>query len=345
MEFIQEKRILVADTSAGVRAGIASVLRDLGAKSSNMVLAHNFDVAVTEIKRFKPHVLICDYHMDDRCGLELFDFLKGDDSRAKNSLTMLVSADSDQSALAEAADEDIDSFILKPFTLAKFKNEVIKIATEKITPSEYQSAILEGKELLKRLETVQALTQFMNAIEKFKKPTLAHYYVGHCLNLLERHDEAEKSFRAGLDLSENHYLCMYGLCELLKFKKRYAEAYTLAQQIVNIFPVSASKLECTVELAIHNEKYEEISKLFEIYESMNFKSPELMRYMESALMVCGIFFLRQWQIGHAMAFFRKVITVSNRQQITLDKMVAELQKSGYTQEADEILSEFQKRNS
>src|SRR5256885_1462053 len=70
-KFLKGKKILIADSSAAARSGLFSVLRDLGADPSQLVLSNAFIQAQQQITELRPNIVIAEYELGRRCGLEL----------------------------------------------------------------------------------------------------------------------------------------------------------------------------------------------------------------------------------------------------------------------------------
>ena len=174
--FLSEKKVLIADTSVAVRSGLAKIMKDLGVKNSNILLAQNYATALDEMTRNKPQVVVTDYNLGSHCGLKLLQVQKQNSKDPTQSLFFLITANSVETTVAEAAEEDVDSFILKPFTLSFFRDRFQQAAMAKIRPTGYQKSLTEGKGLLTVKNYDKAVEVFTKAMSLFSKPTLALFY-------------------------------------------------------------------------------------------------------------------------------------------------------------------------
>src|SRR4051812_20395811 len=104
--YIQKRKIVIADVSSGARTGLAKSLVDLGAKMNNITLATSYENAVSAINEKKPDVVICDYQLGPRCGLDLLADQRKVRPESKECLFVLVTGNTSQSAVAQAAEED-----------------------------------------------------------------------------------------------------------------------------------------------------------------------------------------------------------------------------------------------
>ena len=142
----------------------------------------------------------------------------------------MVTANSTESAVAEAAEEDVDSYILKPFTTEKLKIYVLRAAERKFRPDPYRKTIQDGKALLKSGDPGRAADLFTRAAGLHQKPALAHYYHGQAKVKQIQYDPAEKSYRTGLTFNQLHYRCLTGLFDLLDMIGKHQAAYEIVDR-------------------------------------------------------------------------------------------------------------------
>src|SRR6185437_10048139 len=148
-QFLNENRILIADTSSASRVRLAATLVELGVRSSNLILTGNYEEAETQLRTIqpKPRLVLCDYMLGKQSGLDLLQTARSSNS-GEDAVFVLVTGNTSQSAVARAAEEDVDSFILKPYTLETLKSGLVNAVIAKIFPTEYVKAIRQGKDLL-----------------------------------------------------------------------------------------------------------------------------------------------------------------------------------------------------
>ncbi|MGZ3709582.1 MAG: response regulator, partial [Bdellovibrionota bacterium] len=115
-KFLAVNSVVIADSSSTSRSYLANLLVKMGAKTSSIGLASSFEDALEEIARVKPKIIICDYDLEKRCGLDLLQEQRKQNPDAKDRLFILVTGNSSQTAVARAAEEDVDTYIIKPFT-------------------------------------------------------------------------------------------------------------------------------------------------------------------------------------------------------------------------------------
>src|SRR5690349_6009690 len=115
-KYLEGRKILIADTSASARSGLYRVLTDLGAKPHQITLVNSFKQAGEQIAQIKPHLVIAEYDLGRRCGLDLLQNQRSQKpEETKQMIIVVVTSNTSQSAVARAAEEDIDAYLIKPF--------------------------------------------------------------------------------------------------------------------------------------------------------------------------------------------------------------------------------------
>jgi PleD family two-component response regulator len=70
-DFFISQKILICDGSQSIMNTIAKLLNELGAERSNIFATLTFSKAVSYLNEAKPSIVITEYNLRDRYGLEL----------------------------------------------------------------------------------------------------------------------------------------------------------------------------------------------------------------------------------------------------------------------------------
>ena len=338
--YISTRKILIADGSAVSRTALGKQLIVMGAKPSDIVLVPNFTLAESEIERIKPEIVICDYDLGKRCGLDLLQKQRLQRPESKSSLFILVTGNSSQSAVAKAAEEDVDTFILKPFTAEVLRNSIMKVALAKIKPSEYFQEIEKGKEQLVAGNFDQAATHFEAATKLDSAPSLACFYLGQANLIKQSLENAQGYYNKGLEYNKIHYKCMVGLYEVLSAKQRFAEAYDIVKRINRYFPANPQRLSAVLRLAIMTKSYDDVEEYYRIFMGIDERNDEIIKYVCAALVVCGKYYLQRKLGSRALELFQKAAQTGVKRTKILKEIILTLVEFGMVKEADEFLKRF-----
>lgn len=345
-KFLADAPVLVVDPSSVSRATIAKTLVNLGAQVSKLSLALDYAQAEVEINQKAPRVIVADYELGKRCGLELLQH-----SRAKRlpklsdagqtTLFFLVTGNSSQGAVARAAEEDVDAYIIKPFSPDALKVSILRAGLARINPSTYLLEIERGKKLLlEEGKPDEALAVFNSAKKLDPAPSLACFYAGQAELLKQAISGAQGEYEEGLDFQKIHYKCMVGLYEVLNSQKKFGEAYDVIKRISRYFPANPQRLNAVLRLAIVTQSYEDVERYYQLFTEMEQRNEEMIRYVCAALVVCGKHYLQKGLQTRAFDLFTKAsITAAGSTKI-LRQIVEVLVEQKLAARADDFLKRF-----
>lgn len=339
-KYIADKRILIADESAVARTSIASMMGQMGAKTALMVLCSNLRDAEQEIERFKPNLVMCDYDLSGGAGLELLQAQRAQNPDSNTRVFVLITGNTSQTAVARAAEEDVDTYILKPFTPATLRAQIIKAVLSKSHPDDYTKTIQEGKKLLQAGQIDDAMKEFESARGMSAAPSLACFYLGQGNLMKDSVPVAEGSYQEGLGFNKIHYKCLVGLYDILYSQKRYTEAYEIVKKISQYFPANPQRLTAVLRLAIMTKSYEDVERYYQVFTKIEGRTEETIKYICAALVVCGKYYLATSHMTRALELFQKAaITAGGRVKI-LQEIVLALSNEGLAKEATEYMKRF-----
>ena len=338
-KFLATKRVLIADPNGPSRAGVAKLLISLGVKTQNVSMVPDFDSARSDIRDSKPEIVITEYLFHNGNGLDLTKELEK--VRKQNEkIFMLVTANSSQSLVAQAAEEDIDSFILKPYTVKYFTDTLIKAMDEKTKPPHYIKTIEFGKNYIAEGKNKEALEIFNEAIHMDAKPSLAFYYKARAENGLSKLEDAENSYKNGLKHNEIHYKCLSGLYDLLINNKDYNQAYSVAKKTASVFPASPARLSQVLSLAVKTNHMEDIEEFYDMFKNIETRNDDLVRYVTAALIVSAKHFFTEKDSDKALRVLRKATISAAGRTNFLKEIAAILSEQNRMTELEDIMKRF-----
>lgn len=314
--FLAGSDVMIVDSNSGARVSLAASLVSLGAARNRMSLVGSMEEARAEIRRVKPRMIFCDFLVGAQSGLDLIQEQKREyGDKAKESFFVLVTGNASQSVVARAAEEDVDSFVIKPYTLGTFRKCITDALDAKLNPTDYIKVIEQGKGQLASGALVEAIETFERAKKLDSKPTLACFYLGQANLMRQALDDAGEDYRQGLKYNKIHYKCLTGLYDLMMKQKRYEAAYDIVKRLAQYFPANPNRLAGVLRLAIMTSNYEDIEGYYRIFTQLDSRNDELIRYICSALAVTGKYYLGRKTRSRALELFEKVaVTCAGRIQ-------------------------------
>jgi len=338
--FVANRKILIADEHGSARAGLARTLSDMGAKTSNLSLASSISAAEEEINRVKPHIVICDYDLGRGAGLTLLQMQRKNRPESKDSLFVLVTGNTSQSAVAQAAEEDVDTYIIKPYTIESLRRSIMTAAMAKIQPDQYLVTIDKGKEQLAKGQIEEATLTFTGAMTLNPKPALACFYLGQANLIKNALDPAQGSYSAGLSYNKIHYKCLIGLYELLMKRNMHQEAYDVVKKISQYFPANPQRMAAILRLAIVTKSYDDIEAFYQTFTNLEVRTEETIRYVCAALVVCGKYYLQTNFKSRALSLFQKAAVTGTGRPKILREIITILATEKLAKDASDFFKRF-----
>lgn len=322
-KFVQSTHTLVADPNGSSRARLGYTLSELGAKQNAVSFASTYEEAMEIIAEKKPRLILCEFTLGPHSGLDLLIEQRKLHPELKECVFVLITGNTSQSAVAAAAEEDVDTFIIKPYTQDSLKRTLSNAAVAKIYPSEYIRMIEKGKSELFGGALDQALTTFTYAMTLNPKPALACFYKGQAEEVKAALDSATKDFKKGLTFNKIHYKCLIGLYELMMKRKEYKEAYNVVKRVAQYFPANPRRLASVLRLAIMTESYEDVEAYYRIFTMIESRNDELVKYICSALIVTSRYYFMNKVNSRALELLDKA-AVSAAGKTTFLRYIIEL---------------------
>jgi CheY-like chemotaxis protein len=339
-DFLINNEILVVDKSSASRRRLTKSLVDMGGKRQLIHSVAHFSEAVEIIKDSKPKLVLSDYTVNGGSGFDLFKEYRAIHPDEKKSTLVLITSNISQSAVAKAAEEDVDSFIIKPYTVQSLEKSMINAVISKLYPSPYIQKIEEGKELLFAKSFEQALQTFEEAIPLHKKPSLAHFYHGQAKYLLQDLDEASDDYHKGLAINNIHYKCQIGLYELFMQEEKFYRAYEVVKNIAKYFPANPDRLKEVVRLAVQTQNYQDMEDYYGIFVELDERTEDVVNFVCSGMYILGKYALQQGDEAKGKRVFEKVAISCAGMTKFLRAMIVELVNCGINEDAEKIMSRF-----
>lgn len=324
-KYLNSQGALVVEPSNAFFSVIQNCLVSYGMDSKKIIMANTYKDAVAMLKDEKPRILITEYMIGKNFGLSLID-LHDEMYDSFSRIAIMVTKESSDNAVAEAAEEQLDAFVVKPFSGADFQKRFIEVVKRKMYPSKYLNRIREGKEKIKAKNFPDAIAIFQEAKAMNPTPTLACYYLGECYLSQNELTLARKEFSEGRKHNSLHYKCLTGEFDCLMQEKRYKEAYNLVELIRKHYPVTSVRLGKFFIAAVYTEHFEDMMVLYEMYTNLDFRPNELVGLVSIALITAGRFNIRTKDMGTAFKYFELAANVTGRKVETLEKVIEEYLK-------------------
>ena len=339
-DFLNKNEILIVDKSSASRRRLAKTISELGAKMINIQMSSNFEEAQKLCRDRKPKLVLSDYSIVGGSGFDLFELYRKEVEDAGKATLVLVTSNSSQSAVAKAAEEDVDAFIIKPYTVETLSAGIINAYINKNFPSKYIQLVEDGKVELFSGDYEKSIEIFTAATKLSKSPSLAMFYIGQAKNLMKEVQSAEGKFKEGLEFNHIHYKCQIGLFDLYSKQEKFEEAYDVVKNIAKYFPANPDRLQTIVRLAVMTENYADMEYYYEIFTALDMRSDETIKYICAGLYVAGKYLFNIGDSTKGLDYYKKISISAEGKTRFLRAMIEVLVDKGFAEEAQDIMKRF-----
>jgi tetratricopeptide (TPR) repeat protein len=235
-----------------------------------------------------------------------------------------------------AAEEDVDSFIIKPYTVNSLEKSLVSAVIAKVYPSDYMKCITEAKELIVQMKYDEAYEILEKATSLSKTPSLALFYQGQ-INYMKKIVEAAKSdYKKGLEVNAIHFKCQLGLYDLFMKDNKIYEAYEVIRNIMKYFPSNPERIKEVLKLSIQTKNYEDIEFFYDSFKEIEVRDPDVVKHMSSALYILGKHYFMIDENNKALESMKNVMTTCQGDIKFVRAVVTEYAHRGMFDAAKEV---------
>lgn len=305
-EYVDANDVLIVDKNPSSRNRLLKIMYDLGCKRNMIHTAGSFQEAEEIIAQKNVGVVLSDYFISGGSGFDLFKLIRAKFPDKKEMSLVLVTSNISQSAVAKAAEEDVDSFIIKPYTIQSIQDSLVNTIANKVKPSEYVLKVDEGKALIEAGKYGAAVKVLQDAMKLHSKPALALFYIGQAEYLQSEVGKAQGSYNNGLNFNNIHYKCLVGLFDIFLKDNKFNEAYQVVKKIAKFFPANPDRLTQIIHLAVKTENYQDMQFYYEIFTSLEERSSIVTKYIGAGMYISGKHHLIKNDVELASTYFDNV---------------------------------------
>ncbi len=323
--FLSTKKALIIDSSKAFRDAIRQALVDMGIPNTSIFSGFDFYRGESILLEKKPEIIFSEFEIKNVYAL---DFLVPKHVKnypdQLNRIYIIATSNKTDTAVAEAAEGEIDGYVLKPFPVGSLKDYFQKIILSKMKPSEYQILLRKGQNFLEEKKFDKAVDIFVQASQKDKSPSLAYYYAGIARLNLDQFDQALVFFEKGLSLNPIHYRCLSGQLDVFIRTKNNDKAFQVIQVFAKNFPMTAQRLKQMFILAIYTHNFHNVEEILDFYFKLDRRPEDLKKVVVASCMAAGKLFLKDKEVARAMNLFEKGSNISGRDAKFIETVIQAL---------------------
>lgn len=321
LQFLEDKKILVIDSSKSFSRMIQSCLIEMGIRSRSITLVSSYQNAQELISELKPEIIISDYNVNEKSGLEFAVMQKKYLEKENDRVFILATSNSSESAIVDALEEEVDGCLLKPFSPNDFQKTFKAITASKESPSQYKKVLETAKALRLQHEFEQAEELVKMAMKLKPESAMPFACLGDIQRAKQNYDEALSVYSKGLDLNPKHYRCLKGKFEVLELLGEKEQAYDTIKFFIQSLPLGSEVLERAFCLVLETKNFQDMELYYEIYRQKENRSMSLVKTVCSSLYKSGKVCAKEGQWPLAEKMFSWCIISSGRNLKFIEKVI------------------------
>jgi DNA-binding NarL/FixJ family response regulator len=343
-KFFEGKKALIVDQSQTAGRSLRKLLAGYGVSPDLIFVSSQFEEAKKLISKLQPHLLICDADLGKESGLELIQqHIETLPNRIEGTC-ILMSPESSNANLGNLAEAQVDSILLKPYTLQTFDECLSSAFSEKLNPPDYLVLFEKAKQEFRERLIKPAFATAEEALNQNPKFTPLYALAAQINLSLNEVETAAGFLRKGLQVDAQSFLCMNGLFELYMSQKNHDLAYETAALMHEKYPPSANRLLELVKLSIYCSKFEDIISYCNHFKALNTPQNSLNRAIIAALLICSKYFRSKERGSLATEVLKDASRISGRTELLQPEVFRYLIDNGDFELADGFFSQMTKEN-
>ncbi len=229
----KEMKILVVDDMPNMVRTIKNMLRHLGYHYTTV--AGDGLAALEVLKKKEIDFVIADWNMPNMTGIDLLRKVRLDDD-LKEIPFLMVTAEVAEETIAEAAETEVDGYIIKPFVAKTLEEKIQKILEKRNTPSEVDTCLKLGNVYLNSGMLDDALKEYEKSLKIQPNNARVHYALGNIYQKKGEIDKAEKAYEKAIGISPKYLKAHESLARLYEERGEQEKAIRAVKEAVKISP-------------------------------------------------------------------------------------------------------------
>jgi len=236
---LKQMRVLIVDDMENMCKSIRGMLKVLG-YGSKFRFAFNGAEAWTVLKKDPFDLAIVDWNMPTMTGVELLSHIR-DDKTMRDMPVVMVTAEANSEIVAEAAESDIDAYILKPLTVKSLGGKIAEVVEKANHPPPVAFHLKQARDLEDAGELESAIVEINKAMGAAPESTRPLRELGKVYLKMDNFEEAEKWLSIAAKLNKLDVIAFHALGELYLKQNKIDKASEFFDKAMNISPRHAGR--------------------------------------------------------------------------------------------------------
>ncbi len=220
-------RFLIIDDQRNARKTIRNMLNVIG--YVNIGEAGDGDIAIDKLINGVCDFVICDWNMPLTTGVDVLKAVRNNE-KTRDIPFLMVTAESDASRIIDAAELEVDGYIIKPFFANTLESKIKQILYRKLNPSELDQVLNQASSCCSGGDCSDAIQLFEDALRLKPESARIRHLMGECYKHLGDTDKALDVYEMAHKLNPQYIKVHQVLCDIYIEKGAIEKAIEVAEK-------------------------------------------------------------------------------------------------------------------
>ncbi|TWI64827.1 tetratricopeptide repeat protein [Desulfobotulus alkaliphilus] len=258
---LKKMSILIVDDMDNMCRSIRSMLKILD-YGSNFRLAGNGKEALQILRQFSVDLAIIDWNMPVMTGIELLDNIR-ENKELRDMPVIMITAEANSEIVAEAAESDIDAYLLKPITVQSLGTKIEKVIEKANHPPESIRLLKEVRNLIEAKKFDEAIPLCKQAIEADPRSSRPIRTMGEIFFKKEDIDLAERWFVKAAQMNHLDVFSFHHLGDIYLKRNDLDKAFRFYEKAMKISPRHVDRAINFGKVLLQKGKIDKAGTVFE----------------------------------------------------------------------------------
>jgi CheY-like chemotaxis protein len=332
----QHMNILIVDDMENMCKAVRGMLKVLNIGGQVYYAYNGLDAwQILQKPDVQIDLAIIDWNMPRMTGVELLGHIR-DDRKLRDMPVIMVTAEANREIVAEAAESDIDAYLLKPVTVKSLEERMNMVITKANNPPPILHHLKKARDLEEAGDIDGAIAEVKLAMEANPASTRPIRELGYLYFTKNDLTEAEKWLLKAVKLNKLDVFAFHSLGELYLKKGDVEEAAKYFEKAMQISPRHLERGLRFGEVLLEKNMTGKAIKVFNKILSL---AEDPLAVREDIAVIC----MEKGEYGYAIQIYTVILQhMPNRTDIIL-KLVDAYEWSGEGQKAMPYLLDLQKK--
>lgn len=258
--------VLIVDDFPNMRRTIKNMLHSLG--YFKLSEAGDGDEAKETLSRMHGtasavQFVILDWNMPRVHGIDVLRFIRSDPRFMLNVAVLMVTAENWAEEIIEAAEDNVDGYIIKPFVAKTLEEKIKQILARKSNPTKLEKLFREGMAAKNKSDFAKAKEKFGEILSQNPNSPRSLRELAKLAVMEKDYPKAEELLKKALEINKEYTKGMQDLGALYVETGRDDEAMTVLEDAVKISPRNGDRLALIGGVYMRKKRYADLVALFE----------------------------------------------------------------------------------